>query len=374
MEKTLYIHIGGIKTGTTALQEFLSRNRALLETKGYLYPGKTVNHWGITVELGIPRPEGTSCFDPPPQLTAILEEIMRSQCPYCIISAEDLAGRGGAGALRRLIPGTVVVKIIYYVRRQDELIESWYNQIVKSFFSRCTRKLDEKLIGDYARMFDHDAVIRPWADMFGRENIIIRPYEKRQMNGDIIQDFCSVIGLAMDTTFVLSQERYNQSLSVDHIEFLRLCNRHFKNDYGMQEYLYREFTNSRLNLQENRWHLLAPSIRREILERYEPSNRRIALEYLGRTDGRLFYAPWPEPDEPWEKYNGLTAERLVPIVAEMIHTAEMRQKQEIQKHKLQPLTSCLEILNYFLKKVMLFIPGALKQYFQEKNDRWYNRK
>ena len=58
----------------------------------------------------------------------------------------------------------------------------------------------------------------------------------------------------------------------------------------------------------------------------------------------------------------------------MVHTAEMRQKQEIQNHELQPLTSCLEILNYFLKKIMLFIPGGLKQYFQEKNDRWYNRK
>ena len=52
MEKTIYLHIGGRKTGTTAIQLFLSSNRAQLKKKGYLYPGYPRHaHHEITKEL-----------------------------------------------------------------------------------------------------------------------------------------------------------------------------------------------------------------------------------------------------------------------------------------------------------------------------------
>ncbi|MFA5268678.1 MAG: hypothetical protein WC379_11960 [Methanoregula sp.] len=276
----------------------------------------------------------------------------RSPCHACIISAEGLDGVSGAATLRELIPVTFDVKIIYYVRRQDELIESWYNEIVKSSLSRYTGRLDDSLVGKYSlRLFDHDIIIRPWAESFGRENIIIRVYEKCRMNGDIIQDFSSVIGLVPDTGFVLPEERSNRSFSLDHLEFIRLCNSYFKDEPGIPAFLVREFMNSRLHRTEERRYLLAPSRRREILERYEESNQRIAREYLGRTDGRLFDDPWPDPDEPWEPYPGLTAAALVPIVTELIYNQGQRECAG------QPLLTFMQIANNMLKMVPGLLPS-----------------
>ena len=36
--KTLYVHIGTPKTGTSAIQELCTVNRNVLESKGYCYP------------------------------------------------------------------------------------------------------------------------------------------------------------------------------------------------------------------------------------------------------------------------------------------------------------------------------------------------
>ena len=37
-KKTIYLHIGVSKTGTTSIQRFLYKNRELLKDKGILYP------------------------------------------------------------------------------------------------------------------------------------------------------------------------------------------------------------------------------------------------------------------------------------------------------------------------------------------------
>ncbi|RPI36861.1 MAG: hypothetical protein EHM53_11755, partial [Methanoregulaceae archaeon] len=343
---TVWIHIGGIKTGTTTLQRFLSGNRKILRQQGFLYPGTRHLHGGIAAELGS-RPGDNTGIQP--QLPGLLEEMKRSSCPACIISAGDLAGDGGAAALREIIPKTFTVKIIYYVRRQDYMIESWYNHVIRTPFYQCTRKLDNTLIMENYHLFDHDTVIRPWAAMFGRENIVIRVYEKGQMKGDIIQDFSAAIGLAPDTRFVAPAVRYNRTFSPDHIEFMRQCKIQNKDDYWMHAFLYKEFRDSRLSGQTKQGHVLSPSMRREILEQYEESNRRVAQDYLGR-GGSPFYDPWPDPDEAWEPYRGLTPEALVPIVTELIYNQAQREQAG------QPLQTFLGIVNNMLKKVLVRLP------------------
>src|SRR5438105_4289615 len=50
----LYLHIGAEKTGSTALQQFLSANRELLRVQGILYPRSPgeVQHDSITAACG----------------------------------------------------------------------------------------------------------------------------------------------------------------------------------------------------------------------------------------------------------------------------------------------------------------------------------
>ena len=85
-------------------------------------------------------------------------------------------------------------------------------------------------------------------------------------------------------------------------------------------------------------HLLSPQQRREIIAKYEESNTKVAREYLGREDGRLFYAPLPDPDEPWEPYEGLTVEKVVPILTQMVFNLDnkfQKQRKALKKQSMK---------------------------------------
>jgi len=51
MKRSLYIHIGTHKTGSTAIQSFLTLNKNIMQEFGVLYPNKSENHYLITKEL-----------------------------------------------------------------------------------------------------------------------------------------------------------------------------------------------------------------------------------------------------------------------------------------------------------------------------------
>ncbi len=48
--KTLYVHIGTKKTGTTSIQGFCVHNRKALESKGYCFPDLPFQYYRVTTE------------------------------------------------------------------------------------------------------------------------------------------------------------------------------------------------------------------------------------------------------------------------------------------------------------------------------------
>jgi hypothetical protein len=68
------------------------------------------------------------------------------------------------------------------------------------------------------------------------------------------------------------------------------------------------------NISYRKHDLFPPSKCLEILTDCEKVNSKIAREYLNREDGRLFFEPLPDPDEPWVPYPGLSKENAEEIV------------------------------------------------------------
>jgi hypothetical protein len=361
----LYIHIGAPKTGTTALQFFLAQNRQALKAKGFLYPGSDPTHLDICTVLPKDIPIGIEGC-PRTAVPRYLAEIRRSPCHTYILSAEYLAFTGNAEVLRELIPTSTAVRIVYYARRQDFLIESYYNQQMKSHLHWVKKRLDEvPLSRIYSKLFfDHSRVITPWADLFGKENIIVRCYEKQQMQGDSIRDFAQVIGLSLDDTFSFPKDRFNISMDMHHLEFIRLCNKAFLNNPEVIDFVFnnRLIYHSRIFENLPKRNLLSPEIRNEILDHYEESNRTIARDYLGRADDRLFYEPRPDPGELYEPYPGLSINELAPIVTEMITNMDLQQEQ------IEPLATLLKPLNRIAKIAAGILPGAIRRAVAEKAD------
>jgi hypothetical protein len=87
------------------------------------------------------------------------------------------------------------LKVLVYLRRQDELYSSFFNQDVKG-----ARQWAHNAYQFYQthQIFQHDyyELLGIWSRAVGRENMIIRPYEPAQwVGGNIIEDFCSVTGI-----------------------------------------------------------------------------------------------------------------------------------------------------------------------------------
>jgi hypothetical protein len=342
MKKTIFIHIGAHKTGTSALQLFLSRNREILKENGCLYPGNTIAHHNIVQEFRqhpledilSARSNATArCF----------QEIGESTAQKIILSSENFENLDHQiDTLKGFLLPSFEVKIIMYLRRQDEKIESMYNASVKNPVVRSDKPFSEFLavfldhehgrfqdVSQHRYNFgaiDYYPILALWQEAFGRENILVRCYEKEQLPQGIFLDFLTTVGLGPDDRYWIPKMRINESLRWNLIEVIRSCNAHFRGDREFHQFLIHHLTRINSGYTGGKQRLLSPQQRREIIAMSEESNAKIAREYLNRSDGRLFYAALPDLDEPWIPYEGLTVEKIVPVFSQILFNLDKQQR------------------------------------------------
>lgn len=327
---TIYLHIGASKTGSTALQRFLEQNFSELLKFGVLYPNFRDKDVFTPMLVGQNYWHGYY-FD---EFDSSHDLALFNKCiQYCkenslhsiVISNESFLvnWRDRLGQLAGSLDANV--KIICYVRRQDYFSEAAWKQWGHKFFSanELFSSLGRQEWGGWGVM-DWYQAIAPWSRNFGKENIIIQPYEKEQMPDGILPDFLNKIGITWPEKPVLKEGIYvniNNSFSRDVLEFLYL-NKDFhgeREDYRMYNMVNNVLRDDFRKKVFDAYGVLSPKDRIALLEKYEASNQNLALEYLDRADGRLFYEPWPDPNENWEPYEGLTVEKLTPILTKLIH-------------------------------------------------------
>jgi len=326
--KNLYLHIGAHKTGTTAIQKFLSMNRDNLKKKGYLYPGIHDAHHFIPEKILM----GNQLHDDSKNhIEQLFKEIQSSDLKNIIISSENFENlKEKVPELKNLLKNKFDCKIIYYVRRQDERLESLYRGNVKN----PTNRLQDTLAEYYTKfdtVSDYYSLLSPWREAFGEKNIFVRVYEKGQLPHGIYQDFLTIIGLEWDNNLNIPTNQINRGLGWDLTEIIRLCNIQFPNDPNLHQFLVRNLSKVQINEKEKNYYGLSPQQRRNIVKHYDKSNVKVAREYLGREDGRLFYAPLPDPNEPWEPYEGLTIEEIVPIFTQMLYNMDLKYQKKFRK-------------------------------------------
>ena len=136
-KQELYIHIGTVKTGTSAIQRFLDANRNALQKRGIVYPinkDHFAHHrlsWSLRTKI---RPK---LWNWPEDLGTPEEEweyVLGQLTGSCgLISSEDLFWcPPGLVAETKKLTSKFNVKLIVYWRRRDLLADSWYNELVKT--------------------------------------------------------------------------------------------------------------------------------------------------------------------------------------------------------------------------------------------------
>jgi ubiquinone/menaquinone biosynthesis C-methylase UbiE len=288
--KQVYIHIGFPKTGTTSIQVWLSGNADALAAQGALYPvaGRGEGDYRFGHHLfpnALAQNPLSELATSWPDMDELHSEIANSAARTIILSSEDFATKLDRPAIHLLAHklSDIDVRIICYVRRQDEFIISVWSTAVANYGEK--NSLSDCLVQPW---LDYAGTVGLWASAFGVGAIILRAYEESQLvGGDAVVDFLSVCGLdpLMDCGS-LPQERHNQRLPAHIALILAYLNAH-NVDRSVVTHLHTLGANS--DGGNNQLQLLTPQERSALLARHAEGNTVLAQTYLGRADGRLFH-------------------------------------------------------------------------------------
>jgi hypothetical protein len=238
----LYLHIGTEKTGTTSVQKFFRTNRERLARNGILYPATpgNENHTGLTVAAQklarhgpLRKLKGVQSVESAREFRSTLMEELAAEFrggPYktVVMSGEHCSSRllddkEVQWLKDYLSPFFETIKIVVYIRRQDDFLLSTYSTSVKSGSIRELAAPPERLV---EARYNHWELLSRWARIFGREHIVCRKYEKSALkSGDIVDDFLAVAGIEAGPDLVRPED-VNESLDAESLEFLRLFNQH----------------------------------------------------------------------------------------------------------------------------------------------------
>ena len=336
--KTLYLHIGTPKTATSSIQNFLAINRNVLEKHSYCFPKslektayvnpKRNAHFLITdyfLEDGSHdiQAEDACMLRGMEQIHDLLLQVDN------VILSEENIWRFSSYSRKRLFPFIAdtarefgyQVKIIVYLRRQDQFLLSRWNQNVKNSarseihpIREHLKEVDEKqkLVVNYGKKLDKIA------EVFGKENVIVRRFDpKSWVNGSIIEDFMQCVGLEMTEEYQMPDRMVNPGLKGNTVEIKRLINESRslttdeKNYVGeslrkMSEDSGRRYPVSMLSVEETK----------ALIKKYEKQNAYVAEQYIG--DGKPLFDDTVADMACWEENNPYMQEDIIHFISETV--------------------------------------------------------
>lgn len=296
------LHLGMGKTGTKTIQHLLRLSRPALAEHGVLYPVTPgpVRH----TRFGLSFRSDEELDDMPAwrRMRAqsperfrrrvhrrLLEEIADADLPRVLFSDEALYGFSGP-TLDRLRAFTDRlggrVRLVVYLRRQDDHLVSYYQQVVKvgetqTLTEWCAAK-DRSSTYNYARR------LARWREVMGADaEVVVRRFEASAFrDGSLEADFLDAAGI--EGVPAAPVDRRNESLDAETVEFLRLYNLYEVEHPGAPgSGLDRQVLVGRLVDHARGPALTLPGDALDaFMDRWHEANRAVAREYFG--DEELF--------------------------------------------------------------------------------------
>lgn len=311
-KKTVYLHIGWEKTGTSSIQSFLGANSKKLQELGIYFPMEHQiyehNHQKVQFSLGGNKEhywlKDNQIYDKKQMISFIQNMIKDSPFNSFIFSHETFYSTNPE--LLRKTFKDCNVKVIAYIRRPDEWLISAFTQQV-GFGSVIGSSLR-----DAVRIFLRKKIFQPcyydylkgFIDVFGKENISIRIYEKQKLiDHDVVSDFLDVLDIEFEYYKVKQTGAHNPSLNMDQLAFILLLGKYGKgmltNNTIMQiGYIVKTCNDTTKNKKVVNY--ISPRIKKHIIDRYKSEITEISKLFF---DGSEIFNP--TINKEYSKYNGL---------------------------------------------------------------------
>ena len=236
--KTLYLHIGTHKTGTSAIQQFCTLNNEKMEQHGFSYPDfgfrylkrnaqrnglwLTTYYWD---ENNVRHPEVED--ERFLEVLRIVNEKFKT-CDTVILSDEAIWRNFYITKFMRFHQlmedarkNGYEVKVVIYLRRQDSFVESWWNQIIKG--SQKETITFQDFLKD-AYYLDYYGILSAYADEVGEENLIVRRFRDAVKGPGIVADFMNIVGLEITDEYEAETDEVNTGLYGNLVEIKRIIN------------------------------------------------------------------------------------------------------------------------------------------------------
>ena len=318
--KTLFLHVGLDKTGSSSIQRFLNNNREELAGANILYPeiGKTVpnaiNHF--LLYFCFQRQEHHLCPPNPPTPSVIWEKVIEkgiAQNSNILVSCEAFINLPIDSFLliKEIASKEYIIKPIVYLRRVDEYIKSSLNQRIKEE-SLSSKKINVRNV--ITQVGEKYQKVIELIELFGKENVLVRPFEKEQFyKGDLISDFMfNCLDIEDSANFKRLKEFKNISLGQNTLEYKRIMN--------TLEFSLRQ-RNSLLPLlydygirnQDKKELFFQNEISLELIKGLWNFEKKIAAQCLNNLSGKLFIDKLPDETEEYDPFLGVSLQVVLDI-------------------------------------------------------------
>lgn len=238
MNKTLVLHIGHYKTGTTALQVFCDRNDRALARMGLAY-ARTRRHFSKhsafaytllkaagarTLLHGFASPQKPRTLWAP-----LLAEVRASDIPVLVSSEEFMRFGAWPAAAERLAAmladaPDIEVRAIAYLRPIQSHLRSWHNQLIK--MGICEAGFTEAVCARIEPVhYDYALALRPWIEVLGPERLTICAYDDGLRKGSrVYRHFLSALGTGMPAWPSVPRNDPNPRLDDRRLDAARVAN------------------------------------------------------------------------------------------------------------------------------------------------------
>jgi hypothetical protein len=281
MNKTVYIHIGTGKTGTTAIQDFLFRNRD--KSESYYYPSyglRGSGHHNLA-------PLKINDLDSVKKLyDQLVQEINGCDKEKIIISSEFFV----------FCPKEIVnyccqvlsdftIKVILYVRPQISWIESSYMQRIKTGWDYAGNI--ESFFDLHKNSFDYFNRVSSWVEFLGNKAIVARVYDKRIFGESICNDFLNAVEIT-DSNLTFQANYSNESLIPELASVMEIIDKYLE-DKNTRKKIVRLLLESSNTLRScSSKKLVTSELKKKIINHYYKLNKEFANIFLSGSHRKYF--------------------------------------------------------------------------------------
>ena len=335
--KKLYLHIGTHKTGSTFIQNSLVDSSEKMKSENIIF-----------LQLSLPKlREITNSYSVNETLIKECREYLQkctrrySDKFSFVMSFEGFSGCSKQGYNNSVTIAEMLCKmtegfnvnIIAYLRRQDTFMESLYAQFIQGG--------DSFSFSEFLDLFDDNAfnwnvLLENYKKYFKRENIIVRPYDKKYLpqQASIIEDFARIIGSKHLQKTTSTGQSSNASYTRDALEIARLCNPLIERCDRVVQTLLLQATSSKQPFEKYTFFTFQE--RKNFLKKYELSNQMVSREYFSVPNQFLLLEE--ENDAHEQIYPGLTLESVCKVLSqELVYIYKNRPRKLISLEILENL-------------------------------------